>query len=213
MKNNKPEDNILESIVTPELEDITKEVLELGIDEITKNEIIKKVPILNLVLAGYKTIISVRDYQFMKKIIYFLCEQTKITQKERDLWLNKYRKSEDAQKIGELTIELIDKINSVRKAKILGILFRYQIQGQISTQEFIRIAEMINAIYSDDLDYFLKTDEVSLGELGDEVDHLLSAGFLSRGGYSMGGKQYFPNKKPQHSDYGKLVFKILKKEF
>lgn len=212
MNKNKPEDNILDSIITPELKSATKEVLELGLDEMTKNEVIKKIPILDWVLAGYKTIISVRDYQFLKKISEFLYEQTKISIKDRKLWLNKYKKNKNAKEIGSIIIELIDKVNSSKKAKILGILFRYKIKGELSTQEFIRIGEMINAVYLDDLDYFLSRNEKNLGELGDEIDHLISTGFLIRGGSTMGGGQYSPNRKPEHSNYGKSIYKILKKE-
>jgi hypothetical protein len=213
MQKNKPEDNLLKSIINPELKNATKESLELGIDEMTKNKLIKKIPVLDWVLVGYETIISVRDYLFIKKISKFLFEQTKVSIKDRKQWLEKCRKSKNMNKIGSTIIELIDKVNSIEKAKILGMFFRYQINNKITTQEFIRIAEMINAVYLDDLNYFLNKNENCLGELGDEVDHLLSTGFLLRGGSTMGGSQYFPNRKPEHSNYGKVIYKILKKEF
>ena len=41
---------------------------------------------------------------------------------------------------------------------------------------------MVQSVYQDDLEYFLNTQEADLGEMGDEVDHLLSTGFLARGG-------------------------------
>jgi len=71
---------------------------------------------------------------------------------------------------------------------------------------------VVQSVYQDDLEYFLNTQEADLGEMGDEVDHLLSTGFLARGGRTMGRDDFFPKRKPNHSYYGKLVYDILKVE-
>src|SRR6266550_4311013 len=147
----KPEENILDSIITPELKDLTKEVLELSIDDLANNDAVKQIPIINFLLAGYKTVIAYREYQYIKKISYFLFEQTKVNKKEREEWLAKLEKKKEKMKLGEVTLELIDKVTTVEKAIMLGVIFRHQIQGEIKTQDFLRIAEMIQAAYLDDI--------------------------------------------------------------
>jgi len=62
MKNNYLEDKIIKSIITPDLMNVSQEVLELGVDEIINNKLIQKLPIISFIVAGYKTVISIRDY-------------------------------------------------------------------------------------------------------------------------------------------------------
>ncbi len=202
------EGSLLESIANPELINVTTEITESGIDQLTKNELLKKIPFLDVLVASYSTFKSVRDYLFLKKISRFLMEQGEISLTERKKWLLE-NQGEKLNKVGESVIEIIDKFSSVEKAKILGILFTYHVKAKISSEQFIRLGEMVNAAYIDDIYYFLKTPETQLGDLGDEVDHLLSTGFLQRGGTTMGGGSYFPNKQPEHSDFGKLFFNFL----
>ncbi|HSW97908.1 MAG TPA: hypothetical protein VLF89_08840 [Candidatus Saccharimonadales bacterium] len=203
-----PEESILESIVNPKLDDVAKELLELGIDEITNNELIKKLPIIDLLSAGYKSIIAMNNYLFFKKVVHFLFQQTKITPKERKKWLLKITKEGTRKKIGKITLELIDKIISTKKADILGIIFREHIKGNVTTEEYVTIGEMIESAYLSDLDYFISHKEGDIGELGDEVNHLLSIGFYFRGAYQF-GNTIMPKMKPEHSTLGKIIFKIL----
>ncbi len=206
-----PEESLYKSIETSNLADCTKELLELGIDEVSNSELIKKLPIVGIVLAGYNTYTSIRDFQFLKKIGIFLFELSKVTQVERTKWLSKLEDPIERKHAGEVIIELLDKVISGKKAEILGIFFRQHIQGKISIQQYITIGEMTAAVYLDNLRYFLKTDEKSLDEIGGNVEILLSTGFLFRGGSGFGGN-YFPNKQPNHSEIGKLIYKVLEGE-
>jgi len=137
MKN--PNQELIGSIASP-LTGLSKEMLEIGIDEITDNEVVKKIPILSSIIAGYRTFIAIREYQFMKKIMQFLFEQKGLSERERKIWLLKMDEKEQV-KIGEVTLELLDKVNSMHKAKILGIIFCRLIAGKISSRDYIRVGE------------------------------------------------------------------------
>lgn len=203
-----PEESILQSIVNPDLEEITKEFLEIGIDEIISNELVKKLPIINLLSAGFSTALAINNYLFLKKVTYFLFQQTKISLEDRKKWLLKTTAEGTRKKIGEVTLEIIDKVNSTEKAKIVGLIFREYIKGKITTQQYITMGEMIQSSYIGDLNYFISHKEESIGDIGDEVDHLLSIGFYFRGAYQF-GNTIMPKMKPQHSDLGKIIYEIL----
>lgn len=76
--------------------------------------------------------------------------------------------------------------------------------------EFCRYSQMVNGVYSDEVDYFLNTSEADIGETGDEVEHLIIAGFYTRVTGNIGfGSSITLAKQPAMTDGERVMRSIL----
>ncbi len=207
---NKLEISFVESIIENNVSEIINDGIEISIDNFIENDLLKSIPIVKIVLAISKGALSIRDYLFLKKIIYFLNEVEKIDIKKREKFINEIKEKDEFSKVGLKLIEIIDKVFFEYKAKIIGLLFVNFLEKETITQfDFFRLSEMIIESYESDLKYFFTTEENEIGETGDEVEHLLVVGFYERRKSSFGDR-ILESTKPVFSFYGKILKEVGK---
>ncbi|GBE17011.1 hypothetical protein BMS3Abin15_00844 [bacterium BMS3Abin15] len=207
--NNNLEIKMIDSITETGVGSIIENGIEISIDSIINEELLKEVPVVKSVVAISRGVLGVRDYLFLKKIIGFLTEIEKGDLEKRKKFVEEIKNNDKVDEIGSKLIEIIDKSIGEYKARIIGRLFVVFLKNEEVTQEdFFRLSEIVTSAYESDLKYFLKTKENIIGETGDEVEHLLTVGLYERKKNAFGGT-VIEAKKPTLSSHGRIFKKIL----
>lgn len=134
--------------------DIIGDYLELGIDSILENEILKEIPIFKSLLSVGKISKNIRERNCLKNLAIFINELNsgnidaeKLRLHQEELKLN----SKKAEKeLGRVLIILDQTIDNI-KASILGKLYKAYINQVVDWDMFIEFSEITNRLYINDL--------------------------------------------------------------
>ncbi|WP_291053216.1 MULTISPECIES: hypothetical protein [unclassified Empedobacter] len=151
------------TLVESDLTNITIDLIENFLDEkFLEDSILKEIPIISTIIGFNKTINSVKDYLFGKKILNFLNGLSEISIEKRNKAISKINISSDyAQSVGSKLLYIIDSAQDHVTSKIISKLFVAFINEELSYQEFCKASLIINKIDFYDLDQFLNMpDEV-----------------------------------------------------
>lgn len=128
------------------------ELGEIGLDRILDEGLFRDVPVLGSVVAIVKTVGSIRDRLFVKKVATFLVSCPKFTAQQREEFarehLNDPRK---ASKLGDTLVLILDKLDDLEKPEMVAKAFAALVRGKIGLQTFKRIAAAIDIGFADDL--------------------------------------------------------------
>jgi len=141
----------LRKSISNDLSIIPNDFAELCFDKILSDGILKDIPIVNFLVAFVKAGKSVKEYQFTKKILYFLNGISDIELTKRVRFMEKH-----GVNIGSRLILIIDKLDVEEKAKILATLFRAAIYEQIDKEMFLRLAFVVQNSFLEDLNFLKK---------------------------------------------------------
>ena len=141
------------------MKDISIDVAEITIDSIVKNDILKNIPIVKVLLGIVEVTQGISNYLFLKKIIAFLSNIKKVSAKKRKSMITKIDNSGKYKvKVGETLLNLLDKCDSIEKAAYLGTWFSAFLKGKIGYGLFLNGAHIINNVFLHDFEYFLSDD-------------------------------------------------------
>lgn len=134
--------------------DIIGDYLELGIDSILENEILKEIPIFKSLLSLGKISKNIRERNCLKNLAVFINELNSGNIDAEKLRLHQEelkRNSKKAEKeLGRLLIILDQTIDNI-KASILGKLYKAYINQVVDWDIFIEFSEITNRLYINDL--------------------------------------------------------------
>lgn len=134
--------------------DIIGDYLELGIDSILENEILKEIPIFKSLLSVGKISKNIRERNCLKNLAIFINELNSGNIDAEKLRLHQEelkRNSKKAEKeLGRVLIILDQTIDNI-KASILGKLYKAYINQVIDWDMFIEFSEITNRLYIHDL--------------------------------------------------------------
>lgn len=134
--------------------DIIGDYLELGIDSILENEILKEIPIFKSLLSVGKISKNIRERNCLKNLAIFINELNNGNIDAEKLRLHQEelkRNSKKAEKeLGRVLIILDQTIDNI-KASILGKLYKAYINQVVDWDMFIEFSEITNRLYINDL--------------------------------------------------------------
>lgn len=143
--------SLVETISNPDLKEIAGELLEVGIDQVLADGLLKEIPVVNVAVGIWKTGTAIRDHRFLSKLLQFLNESAKLTDKQREKLVENLEDEEYQKDAGERLIAIIDNLETKSKAKLVGkaiYLFGNEI---ISRDEFWRISLIIEKLPMNDI--------------------------------------------------------------
>lgn len=210
--------NIFTAVKSEEIKDITKDLTEIAIDQLLQDGLLKDIPIVSTAYNIYNLSLNISNSFFTKKILKFLFELKSIPISERLNFIEKMENEDKTKRIGEKILIILNKIDDVDKATILGKLFKLTIEDIIETSVFMRLSHMIDKSYLEDLHLLKKID--SLENIDDDIKHNLSqVGILNQSikdnrdheeyVYKNTGRREFypPNFEYKLSDFGDIILK------
>lgn len=151
------EDNINDSFVATitksKLPEAIVDIAEVGVDSVLQNvSSLKDVPVLGVITKLFSTTLSIRDYIFMSKICSFLKPIDQINPEDREEMFWKLQLNEEYNgKVGNKLLLILEKVDDIQKAKLIGVLFKKTLFGEIDYESFLRLAAIIDKIFLSDL--------------------------------------------------------------
>jgi len=143
--------DIFDSVKSEIIKDLTPEILETTFDLITKSELIKEIPIFGIGFKTYSIYQNITESFFVKKILKFLYELKDISYDKREEFIKNLETKKETAKAGEKLLIILNRLNDIEKAKIIGKLFNNTILEKISFEDFDRLTHIIDNAYINDL--------------------------------------------------------------
>ena len=203
----------LEKTLSSDSINISSDMLEIGLDSILKDGLLKDIPVFSTLTSIAKLGLNIKDRLFIKKLVHFLYETQNISISKRQEVIDEINKSQKYQStVGEKLIFIIDKSDEISKARHVGKLFSFVLSQKISYTMFVRCSEAINKTFNPDLEWFLSQSHYGFHD-SLERDSLMNSGILKityAKGESTFGESTF-ELKYEISDIGLCLHKYLGK--
>lgn len=136
------------------IEDIGEDYVEIGIDSIMTNEILKEIPIVKTIFSGSKIVSTVYERNMIKNLYIFIKELNagNIDENKKKKYQDKINSnSQIAEKeLGRILILLNQYVDN-EKAVILAKLFKSYINEILSWNEFCEYSEIVNRMFIQDI--------------------------------------------------------------
>lgn len=176
--------SLRESLFTPTYE-LTGELLELGIDALLENEVLKAIPIVNTISTFCKVGYNIHERNLIKQTLSFIegfnsgnIDPERLEKHSQKLQNNP---KEQERELGRVIIILGKNIEAVQ-SKVFGSFYRAYINGAISWEKFCELSEANRRMFVND--YAILHEAVNYcGITIDkrelyQVDRLVSLGLL-----------------------------------
>lgn len=205
-----------ENVDLEPIEDIGIDGIEIALDSFIAEGIFEEIPFVKIVIALAKSGKSFKDYLLKRKILNFIKNIQDISQEEIDKFTNAMNSTKQLNEIGFKILEIIDRLDDVKKAELIGKLYKLLIKREISENNFFRMCYLIDKCYYGDileLRHFKvhKTLTSSNPHLDTEIlENLFSNGLLSNNGFDGGSfNDEFGGNVYQLNNYGKLIMELI----
>ena len=177
-----------ETLKESDLTKVSAGILESIIDEgLLEDGILKEIPILGSIIGLGKTVSSVKDYLFAKKIVGFLSGVANISQEKRNEIISKIDSDPNyKQTVGSKLLYIIDNSQDHLSSSLIAKLFVAFLNEELTYKEFCKASLILNNIDYFDLQEFLEIPDEAYGNNGtsglglEEVDNFfINAGLCS----------------------------------
>ncbi len=150
MRDGELEGSLLSIIGSTGGKDLLKEAAEFSLDAVL--DMGKDIPVVDIVAKLYGVAVGVQGYVFAKKIRKFLVELASIPQSERDDFSKKLDEDEKLrERIAEVLISFLDKLDDLQKAPLLARAFSGYIRNEYDFSTFQRLAAAVDRCLVTDL--------------------------------------------------------------
>lgn len=170
--------------LTEEVSGITGEYVELGLDALVEDGILKDIPIVSTAVAVYRIGKSIRERHHIAKLVSFINEINKGVAGggKREEYRDKFTSNEKFRNQElEYILILIDRYISFDKPQLLAKLYLAYLDGIIIWEEFTMYAEVIDRFLlldcrtlTSDADKYI----VPIKRAGDTIQRLVALGLL-----------------------------------
>jgi hypothetical protein len=134
-------------------------------------------PVVGALVGIWKTGVAINDYLFLKKMLLFLNESSKLSSDARKDIIEKLEDETYQAEAGEKLIAIIDKLETSSKATLLGRALTLFGNGIITRDEFWRVSFIIDRLPMSDIVALKNWEEIDLNKVFDIRKHLyLSVG-------------------------------------
>jgi len=147
--------SLVDTLASSDLSGVLEDQAEVIVDRILKDGLLKDIPIISTLTGAVKTLIAVRDYLLVLKLVKFL-QGINITEEERAHFEKtigddvEYRRT-----VGQNLLLLIDSLDDITKADMEAKLFKAFLRDDITYDEFQRFSSVVERAFIGDLNGFL----------------------------------------------------------
>jgi len=144
MKEQNIESSLITTIVNSEAKEIAFDMVELSLDSVLDDGVLKDIPVIGILAKLYSTGNTIQGKIFEKKIIKFLHETEKVKKSSKEKFNQKLESDPKyKKKVGEHLLVILDKLDNTEKASVLGRLFKVFMEEIIDLDMFQRLASVI----------------------------------------------------------------------
>lgn len=149
---------MMETIKEPAL-DACVDVLEGLLDMLTDDGVLKDLPIVGWLVGLGRSLLSVPDRLFLKKLGRFLSELNQVPETERRAFADKIERDGSTQKVGEKILMIVDQLDDTEKASLAGQVFSACLRRMIDIDQFYILCSCIRLTRIADIDALLLNDD------------------------------------------------------
>ncbi|WP_405210564.1 hypothetical protein [Dokdonia sp. Asnod2-E02] len=169
--------SLKETISSSELSGIGTEIAEITIDSIMNEGVLRDFPIVGALVGVWKTGVAINDHRFLRKMLLFLSESSKLSDEARKDIIEKLDEEDYQAESGEKLIAIIDKLETGSKSILLGRALALFGNKIINKDEFWRVSFIIERLPMSDIIALKEWKETDLNKVFDIRKHLyLSVG-------------------------------------
>jgi hypothetical protein len=146
------ENSFLAIFKNPNLVDLAADNGEAMLDLAFQGGVIDAIPVLGSLAKLYRFGIAVLDNRFRRKIWSFLVELQGTTSAQREGFVALLQANDSKlQTAGETLMGMLDRLDHVEKASIIGRLLVAQLEGKLPLTRFKKLAFAVENTFLDDL--------------------------------------------------------------
>lgn len=174
----KQKNNIQDSfdltLTNSNLQNLSIDIMELTIDSVLNEGLIKEIPILGTIANLSKFRANIHDRLFLKKILFFLNQLKDISADKRKKMIDNIDYSKKYRiKVGEKLLYIIDSCDDYEISELISIVFGAYIEEKITYDEFLKTASVLKNLDMNDFRWFVKERKYyyfNLGDIGDLIN-------------------------------------------
>lgn len=175
--------SLINSIVSPAISDISQDAIEIALDSLLEDGLVREIPVVKLIVAVGKTVAGIRERIFVKKVLRFYAGLSSLTVEEKEKFLRDMESDEQRKRLGETLVMILDRYDHLEKPDLLAKLFIAHVRGEIDFGEFQRLSLAVDRTFIQDLyqllDFFTVTEEGKAKNQWAPWDRLYSSGLSS----------------------------------
>ncbi len=132
MSENSVSKALTHSVVEENVSAVAESLADIALDVAFDDELLKEIPFVSLLVKTLAIGRGIRDRIFLKKLMAFLSEASRIAPEQRSAFAGRLAQEPNfAERCGESALLLLDKLSEVSKARLMGYAFRRFVQGAI----------------------------------------------------------------------------------
>lgn len=139
------------TVANSDLGSLGSELAEVALDSVLKDGLLKDLPIIGSLVGLWKVGISVKDALLFRKLLMFLRGIDSLSKEKRAQMIEELQSAGVEEDVGEKLLTLLDRFDATTKAKLLGKAFCLLAAETITTDEFWRVAFMLDRLQLMDL--------------------------------------------------------------
>jgi hypothetical protein len=145
-------ESLFDTLRASELNEVVGDALEIALDSVLEEGILKEIPIISAIVRLGKTTVAIRDRILVKKLLLFLRGISEVSQEERAQFVSKLETNHSFRTlVGETLILLIDRHDHLGKPEILAKIFNGYIREEIDYDTYLRLATSVDKTFIEDL--------------------------------------------------------------
>lgn len=175
---------ILKGACNPEAKDLAVDLGQFEIGAVFDESVLKEIPVIKSVIACRKTWVAIRDHLFLRKVAVFLAACARLTDSEKQAFVNEHLNDIDkTKKLGDALVLILDRLDDLEKPQMVAKCFSAFARGKIGLEVFRRLSAAIDIGFLEDLREFAKIDPVPTNPPSriDEPTRLLRMNLLRTG--------------------------------
>jgi len=179
MKTGRLQDRIVESIYSPKLTEVAKDIGEVALDSLLDDGILKDLPIIGTIVSVFNGAMDIRDRIFIAKIARFLFRLSDVPIEQRRLFEERTCANQKLKrKVGMTLALLLDRLDDIEKPDFVAWCFGAYLNDTITFEVFRRMSSAIDIAFVEDLKAICKEDiNQAIGE-DNSLSNMSRTGFV-----------------------------------
>ena len=129
---------------------------EVVADILMRGDVLADIPLIGTAIKICKAADSIRDRAFAIKLSRFILNLGSITEEQKNKLKEKMGAgTEEAQKIGETLLFVLERVTDLDKPFLLSQIFLAYVDGVVSSDELRRLCQAVDIAFADDLQQLL----------------------------------------------------------
>ena len=130
------------------------DLLELGVDSVMNDGILRDIPIVSTLVGASKLVIKIREYNLLKQTLAFISEFRSGNISPEELKCYQERLETNPKRVKEelsRVLVFLDRITDEKKSRLLALIYLALVRAQISWDSFFELSEIVDRLFSSDI--------------------------------------------------------------